>query len=168
MHRCVFLRREKKRIYLSCFEAGACSLARREMLSSSAAMGMGLGGYGGQQMQMQRGAGPVFTPAQWAELEQQALIYKYLMAGVPVPPDLLLPIRPHPAAAAGTTFSFANPAASPFYHHHHPSSKPPPSLPPAFPFALVIRRESRGNGLDAPCCLLGIKKKRLSFSGEMK
>ncbi|VAI69104.1 unnamed protein product [Triticum turgidum subsp. durum] len=95
------------------------------MLSSSAAMGMGLGGYGQQQqqqmqMQMQRGAGPVFTPAQWAELEQQALIYKYLMAGVPVPPDLLLPIRPHPAGA-GATFSFANPAASPFYHHHHPS-----------------------------------------------
>jgi hypothetical protein len=34
-----------------------------------------------------------FTPAQYEELEQQALIYKYLLAGVPVPPDLLLPIR---------------------------------------------------------------------------
>uniref|UniRef100_A0A0D9WL48 Growth-regulating factor n=1 Tax=Leersia perrieri TaxID=77586 RepID=A0A0D9WL48_9ORYZ len=79
------------------------------MLSSSpsaAAVGMG------------RGAA-AFTAAQWAELEQQALIYKYLMAGVPVPGDLLLPIRPHSAAAA--TYSFANPAAAPFYHHHHPS-----------------------------------------------
>ncbi|KAJ0964396.1 hypothetical protein J5N97_029558 [Dioscorea zingiberensis] len=36
---------------------------------------------------------PVFTAAQWLELEHQALIYKYLMAGVPVPADLLLPIR---------------------------------------------------------------------------
>uniref|UniRef100_A0ACD6ACZ2 Uncharacterized protein n=1 Tax=Avena sativa TaxID=4498 RepID=A0ACD6ACZ2_AVESA len=83
------------------------------MLSSSAAMGMG--GY--HQQPQQRGAGPVFTAAQWAELEQQALIYKYLMAGVPVPSELLLPIRPHSAA---TTFNFANPAASPFYHHPHP------------------------------------------------
>ncbi|XP_062183562.1 growth-regulating factor 3-like [Phragmites australis] len=34
-----------------------------------------------------------FTAAQYEELEQQALIYKYLVAGVPVPLDLLLPIR---------------------------------------------------------------------------
>ncbi|KAJ6795734.1 growth-regulating factor 4-like [Iris pallida] len=34
-----------------------------------------------------------FTASQWQELEHQALILKYLMAGVPVPPDLLLPIR---------------------------------------------------------------------------
>lgn len=34
-----------------------------------------------------------FTAAQYEELEHQALIYKYLVAGVPVPPDLLLPIR---------------------------------------------------------------------------
>ncbi|KAJ0967985.1 hypothetical protein J5N97_024902 [Dioscorea zingiberensis] len=36
---------------------------------------------------------PAFTASQWLELEHQALIYKYLMAGVPVPPDLLLSIR---------------------------------------------------------------------------
>ncbi|XP_066328286.1 growth-regulating factor 1-like isoform X2 [Miscanthus floridulus] len=34
-----------------------------------------------------------FTPAQYEELEQQALIYKYLVAGVPVPPDLVVPMR---------------------------------------------------------------------------
>lgn len=111
------------------------------MLSSAAAMGMG-GGYHHQQQQ-QRGAA-VFTAAQWAELEQQALIYKYLMAGVPVPPDLLLPIRPHSAAAAA--FSFANPAASPFYHHHHPSSKRPP-FPPTFTLLAEM---------DLPVALLGI------------
>ncbi|KAL6606322.1 hypothetical protein ACP70R_041975 [Stipagrostis hirtigluma subsp. patula] len=87
------------------------------MLSSAftaAAMGVGVGGYPHQPPP--RGAA-VFTAAQWAELEQQALIYKYLMAGVPVPPDLLLPVRAGPAAAA-TAFSFAGAAASPFYHHH--------------------------------------------------
>ncbi|XP_042472681.1 growth-regulating factor 5-like isoform X1 [Zingiber officinale] len=39
------------------------------------------------------GARPPFTAAQWQELEHQALIYKYLTAGVPVPPELLIPIR---------------------------------------------------------------------------
>ncbi|WOL10915.1 hypothetical protein Cni_G19674 [Canna indica] len=34
-----------------------------------------------------------FTPSQWLELEHQALIYKYLVANVPVPATLLLPIR---------------------------------------------------------------------------
>ncbi|KAK9292702.1 hypothetical protein L1049_020681 [Liquidambar formosana] len=46
-----------------------------------------------------------FTHAQWKELERQAMIYKYMMASVPVPPDLLLPItRNHcdPAASHST------------------------------------------------------------------
>ncbi|KMT16661.1 hypothetical protein BVRB_3g049470 [Beta vulgaris subsp. vulgaris] len=34
-----------------------------------------------------------FTVSQWQELEHQALIYKYLIAGLPVPPDLVLPIQ---------------------------------------------------------------------------
>ncbi|KAJ6426888.1 hypothetical protein OIU84_022474 [Salix udensis] len=38
-------------------------------------------------------AQPVFTAAQWHELEHQALIFKYLKAGLPVPPYLLHPIR---------------------------------------------------------------------------
>ncbi|KAF7829153.1 growth-regulating factor 5-like [Senna tora] len=36
---------------------------------------------------------PPFTVAQWQELEHQALIFKYLKAGLAVPPDLLAPIR---------------------------------------------------------------------------
>ena len=32
-----------------------------------------------------------FTNAQLKELERQAMIYKYMVASVPVPPDLLLP-----------------------------------------------------------------------------
>ncbi|XP_058080788.1 growth-regulating factor 6-like [Magnolia sinica] len=34
-----------------------------------------------------------FTPSQWMELEHQALIYKYLNANVPIPSNLLIPIR---------------------------------------------------------------------------
>ncbi|KAK1324766.1 Growth-regulating factor 4 [Acorus calamus] len=39
------------------------------------------------------GMRPPFTASQWKELEHQALIFKYMMAGMAVPPDLLLPIR---------------------------------------------------------------------------
>ncbi|XP_061354381.1 growth-regulating factor 4-like [Gastrolobium bilobum] len=37
--------------------------------------------------------GWVFTMSQWQELEHQALIYKYMVAGLPVPPDLVIPIQ---------------------------------------------------------------------------
>ncbi|XP_057766623.1 growth-regulating factor 4-like isoform X2 [Salvia miltiorrhiza] len=43
-------------------------------------------GYGGYRA-------PPFTDVQWKELEQQAMIYKYMVAGLPVPPDLVTPIR---------------------------------------------------------------------------
>ncbi|XP_010501463.1 PREDICTED: growth-regulating factor 5-like [Camelina sativa] len=36
---------------------------------------------------------PLFTPTQWQELEHQALIYKYMVSGVPVPPELIFSIR---------------------------------------------------------------------------
>ncbi|KAK4571796.1 hypothetical protein RGQ29_030271 [Quercus rubra] len=39
------------------------------------------------------GAKGPFTPSQWMELEHQALIYKYLTANMPVPSNLLIPIR---------------------------------------------------------------------------
>ena len=53
-----------------------------------------------------------FTPAQYEELEQQALIYKYLVAGVPVPPDLVLPIRRGLDALATAAHRVATPGAS--------------------------------------------------------
>ncbi|KAK4746828.1 hypothetical protein SAY87_025865 [Trapa incisa] len=37
--------------------------------------------------------GNPFTANQWQELEHQALICKYLMSGIPVPSDLLFPIK---------------------------------------------------------------------------
>uniref|UniRef100_A0A0A9AV60 Growth-regulating factor n=1 Tax=Arundo donax TaxID=35708 RepID=A0A0A9AV60_ARUDO len=68
--------------------------------SSPLSAGSGGGGSGGglgedAQMSSRWAAArpPLFTPAQYEELEHQALIYKYMVAGVPVPPDLVLPIR---------------------------------------------------------------------------
>ncbi|KAJ8631918.1 hypothetical protein MRB53_025254 [Persea americana] len=55
---------------------------------------------------MNSAARPPFTASQWQELEHQALIFKYMMAGIPVPPDLLIPIRK----------SFESMSAR-FYHH---------------------------------------------------
>ncbi|XXG81693.1 hypothetical protein AAC387_Pa09g2268 [Persea americana] len=34
-----------------------------------------------------------FTASQWQELEHQALIFKYMVAGIPIPSDLLYPFR---------------------------------------------------------------------------
>ncbi|KAJ4746356.1 Growth-regulating factor 4 [Rhynchospora pubera] len=56
---------------------------------------------------MNRWRGAPFTAAQWQELETQALIFKYFVAGVPVPPDLLMAVRT----------SFEAMAAARYYHH---------------------------------------------------
>ncbi|KAE8735315.1 growth-regulating factor 5-like isoform X2 [Hibiscus syriacus] len=34
-----------------------------------------------------------FTATQWEELEHQALIFKYVVSGIPIPPDLLFSIK---------------------------------------------------------------------------
>ncbi|XP_076905693.1 growth-regulating factor 1-like [Bidens hawaiensis] len=34
-----------------------------------------------------------FTATQWQELEHQALVYKYMISGMPIPPDLLFSIK---------------------------------------------------------------------------
>lgn len=34
-----------------------------------------------------------FTPSQWLEFERQALIYKYIVANIAIPPNLLISIR---------------------------------------------------------------------------
>lgn len=52
------------------------------------------GGFGvGTMHGVLAGARGPFTPSQWMELEQQALIYKYISANATIPPHLLLPIR---------------------------------------------------------------------------
>ncbi|XP_058087697.1 growth-regulating factor 3 isoform X2 [Magnolia sinica] len=54
-----------------------------------------------------RMGGGFFSLAQWQELELQALIFKYMLAGASVPLDLVLLVRK----------SLLNSPA--FYHHHH-------------------------------------------------
>lgn len=55
---------------------------------------------------MATGTRSPFTMSQWQELEHQALIFKYLMAGLPIPADLVLPIQK----------SF-DPMSPRFFHH---------------------------------------------------
>lgn len=43
-----------------------------------------------------------FTSSQWKELQRQALIFKYMMASLPVPPDLLFPTIRNPSVAAAS------------------------------------------------------------------
>ncbi|CAI9752927.1 unnamed protein product [Fraxinus pennsylvanica] len=45
-----------------------------------------------------------FTPSQWMELERQALIYKHIMANVPIPSNLLVPVWSplNPYASSGS------------------------------------------------------------------
>uniref|UniRef100_J3MC65 Growth-regulating factor n=1 Tax=Oryza brachyantha TaxID=4533 RepID=J3MC65_ORYBR len=54
----------------------------------------------------------LFTATQWQELEHQALIYKYMAAGAPVPPDLLLHLRHHRDVDTAPSLAFPP---------HHPS-----------------------------------------------
>ncbi|CAA0396324.1 unnamed protein product [Arabidopsis thaliana] len=46
---------------------------------------------GEMRRSMNEDAGAAFSEAQWHELERQRNIYKYMMASVPVPPELLTP-----------------------------------------------------------------------------
>ncbi|GMI90630.1 growth-regulating factor 1 [Hibiscus trionum] len=46
-----------------------------------------------------------FTPCQWMELEHQALIYKYIISNVPIPSNLLIPIRKSLVSADFSSFS---------------------------------------------------------------
>ncbi|KAG8382572.1 hypothetical protein BUALT_Bualt05G0091600 [Buddleja alternifolia] len=50
------------------------------------ALGVAAGGGGGGMAVSGKG---VFTVSQWEELERQSLIHKYIMASIPVPPQLL-------------------------------------------------------------------------------
>ncbi|KAM3270838.1 growth-regulating factor 4 [Capsicum chacoense] len=63
------------------------------MSGTSTTSMVGVGGGGVGEMGYDYGFRPPFTAVQWQELEHQAMIYKYLVAGLPVPPDLVVPIR---------------------------------------------------------------------------
>ncbi|CAL9174133.1 unnamed protein product, partial [Musa hybrid cultivar] len=67
-----------------------------------------------------------FTLAQWQELELQALIYKYMIAGVSVPLELILPIKRSLLSA------------SPYYHHPELYQHLQPSCNYYWPFLCVL------------------------------
>ncbi|CAN1218364.1 Growth-regulating factor 1 [Linum perenne] len=48
---------------------------------------------------------PIFTATQWQELEHQALIYKYMVSGVPIPPQLLFSTLSNTALASSSSSS---------------------------------------------------------------
>ncbi|XP_031125260.1 growth-regulating factor 1-like isoform X1 [Ipomoea triloba] len=68
--------------------------------------GYGVAGLSGGNMHgvMSGGVKGPFTPSQWMELEHQALIYKYIIANVPIPPYLLNPIKKAIESAALSSF----------------------------------------------------------------
>ncbi|XP_022880159.1 growth-regulating factor 6-like [Olea europaea var. sylvestris] len=67
-----------------------------------------------------------FTPSQWMELEHQALIYKYIIANVPIPSYLLNPIRNALESAGFSSFSGLRPNASGWGTFHLGFSKTDP------------------------------------------
>ncbi|KAH9801939.1 Growth-regulating factor 6 [Citrus sinensis] len=54
-----------------------------------------------------------FTASQWQELEHQALIFKYMVSGIPVPPDLLFTIK------RSYYFDRSPPSAAKHFTHQH-------------------------------------------------
>lgn len=48
---------------------------------------------GGGSVRNNNGGRYPFTASQWQELEHQALVYKYMISGMPIPPDLLYTIK---------------------------------------------------------------------------
>ncbi|KAK1555221.1 hypothetical protein Q3G72_023591 [Acer saccharum] len=66
--------------------------------------GYNSGSYNGVHGILAGARGP-FTPSQWMELEHQALIYKYINANVPVPSNLLNPIKKALDSAGFSGFS---------------------------------------------------------------
>jgi len=75
--------------------------------------GGGSSSNGGVGMMMGYSKSSPFTVSQWQELEHQALIFKYMVAGLPVPPDLVLPIHS----------SFHSLSSNNFFHHPIPTCK---------------------------------------------
>ncbi|KAF8412065.1 hypothetical protein HHK36_000018 [Tetracentron sinense] len=88
--------------------AGAGAVARTLQPFNSIAVATSFKSPGGREREQLQGSEDVvlciaggmaaslrfpFTSAQWQELERQAMIYKYMMASVPIPPELLLSIN---------------------------------------------------------------------------
>lgn len=90
--------------------AGLPALSMGRETANHIGMGMGMHAGGG----VMQGSRICFTQSQWQELEHQALIFKHMLANVPVPAELLIPIRKSVCELAGLS-------AGPGSHHPNPS-----------------------------------------------
>ncbi|KAG4950750.1 hypothetical protein JHK84_044137 [Glycine max] len=92
-----------------------------------------------------------FTQTQWQELEQQALVFKYMVTGTPIPPDLIYSIKRsldtsissrlfphHPTTSTATNTSQTIPSSYTrnlsLTNNSNPNITPPPP-PSSFPFS---------------------------------
>lgn len=66
----------------------------------------------------------LFTASQWEELERQKMIHKYIMASIPVPPQLLLPTS---TTASLPSLSQSNSKLSLLFSFSH-----------SFPYGLIL------------------------------
>ncbi|KAE8669146.1 hypothetical protein F3Y22_tig00112254pilonHSYRG00126 [Hibiscus syriacus] len=75
------------------------------------------GGFDGAIANMHVGYKGPFSPCQLMELEHQALIYKYIISNVPIPSNLLIPIRKSLVSADFSIFSggFLRPSTCTFF-----------------------------------------------------
>jgi len=71
--------------------------------------------------------GNFFSWAQWQELELQALIYRYMLAGASVPQELLLPIKK--SLLHQSPMHFLHHPLQHSFPHHQPSCQ---SLSPLY------------------------------------
>lgn len=81
-----------------------------------------------------------FTASQWQELEHQALIFKYMVAGIPIPSDLLYPFRRGMDALSMST-------PTPPRHFPTQPSKISASGSLSFSFFLILLSLSLSSGL---------------------
>ncbi|KAJ0723988.1 putative transcription factor interactor and regulator C3H-WRC/GRF family [Helianthus annuus] len=79
MHQCLQSAQDTHHLY---YKAWATKFSRIKMMSTTA----------GEGVRNHSGRYP-FTATQWQELEHQALVYKYMISGMPIPPDLLFTIK---------------------------------------------------------------------------
>ncbi|EXB37752.1 hypothetical protein L484_013790 [Morus notabilis] len=66
--------------------------------------------------------GSYFSLAQWQELELQALIFRYMLAGAAVPPELLQPIKKSFNLLHNPPYFLHHPTLQPYAHHFQPAA----------------------------------------------
>ncbi|RZC68089.1 hypothetical protein C5167_031344 [Papaver somniferum] len=61
---------------------------------------------------------PPFTPLQWQELETQALIFKHMVSGIPIPAELLFPLKFHSSSLLSSKLFLPSDPQIPWTYYH--------------------------------------------------